>query len=94
MKLHAGATAWSRDGYAHASATVTNTQAGYAIAGASGPNAAAHGSIQGGQGDVLTLNTTINGRQIAIAVAIGQDPRPQVGPSTTHLVGRAALQRR
>jgi hypothetical protein len=94
MKLHAGATAWSRDGVAHASATVNNTQQGWAIAGASGPGAEAHASIQGGQGDVLLFNTEINGRQIAMAVAIGQDPRPQPGPASTTLVGRAALRRR
>ncbi len=94
MKLHAGATGWNDTATAHASATVRNSQAGWAIAGASGPNAEAHGSIQGGQGDVITLNTEVNGRRIAMAVVIGQDPRPQAGPPSSELVGRAAFRRR
>ena len=94
MKLHAGATGWNRDGYAHASATVDNAESGWAIAGAAGEGAMAHGAIEGGHGDVITFNTRINGRNIAMAVAIGNDPRRQDGPTTTTLVGRAALRRR
>lgn len=94
MKLHAGATGWNRDGYAQASASVTNAEAGWVIAAAAGENAVAHGSIEGGNGDVIMLGHEVNGRRIAMAVVIGQDPRPQSGPVTTQLVGRAALHRR
>ncbi|MCK6547663.1 hypothetical protein L6R52_17565 [Myxococcota bacterium] len=93
MKLHADATGWGRAGVAQASVTKTNTEGGYVIAGAAGEGAIARASIQGGTGDVLTFATTINGRRIAMAVAIGNDPRRQDGPETTHLIGRALVRR-
>lgn len=95
MKMRGDAVAWNQQGEASAHARIENSQQGWVIAGASGENAAASASIEGGRGDVITYQTTLpDGRNLAMAIAIGNDPRPQDGPATTHLVGRAAYRRR
>ena len=94
MRLSSGATGFGQGAMAHTEAHLENVQGGWTIAGASGEGAQAWAEIQGGRGDVLTTAFEVNGRRVALAVAIGSEPHQLPRSETATLLGRAAVRRR